>query len=267
MRFKAEIDRAFHPDVRIVGLLERPHKIINAGSLNLTEEQQKQSTEKARELPYNEPVAIIQNRDVLTDCTKALEYKICLFSDMLVLKKSIGANSLVAPITAGGILSCVERGSVIFHRRAANSHTHPNCLSMFGGYMNPDVDTSVEENVIREMKEEIGLNLSNLVKGGAYPYLLLEHEPKKDNYQFTFLGLDVSADQFLNLKPDDEGEIVEILFDELFEVINNRMDWAPVGLLLTICWLALGAPISHKSLAFDPAKAEKFYNKWMALAH
>jgi len=118
-------------------------------------------------------------------------------------------------------------GKYLLMKRSPNKKYAPNRIHPFGGKI--DKDENPYEGAVREIKEELGINIKNL----KLEAVILELTDEKD-LPVNWLVFHFSADyESGEIKPNEEGEVVYLtseevkssnLFPSVKSIINNILE-------------------------------------------
>lgn len=118
-----------------------------------------------------------------------------------------------------GCLVINNKGQVLLQKRAASKRFNPNKYALCAGHV--DSGESLENAMIRELEEEIGIKVS---KEELHPYLEREITIRETNSHITYFYYVIS-----NLKEEDfviqEEELSGVKWfdiDEVIEMLKNR---------------------------------------------
>lgn len=136
-------------------------------------------------------------------------------------------KSLPRKIMAAGILLLNEKGQILIVKPSYKDH-----WSLAGGVVNEN--ESPKSACLREVKEEIGLNLKNL-KFLCVDYVS-DPAAKKESLQFIFFGGKLSKDEIHKIKLDKK-EITEYKFIDITKALPLLSE--QLQLRLPKCWDAL----------------------------
>ena len=229
-------------------------KLINLGPYDLNEKQKSVSgaikhSLKKKKRP-NDPCAVLLKEPDWKDDPFYLNYRTLYYSDLRALRKD---NISPKIISANAVLYSEEERCLFLHRRSQESDDFPYTLHTFGGaFMPPDIGDrgdifGLKECVVREVHEETGLSI-----------IIPENTPVAiiDEYaihflQVSYLGINISKEQLKYLRPNWEGTITRVPFDDLQELLENFETWTITGWVDVLLWLSLGIPNSNKPISFS----------------
>jgi hypothetical protein len=256
----AAIDKG-NPKSLLLGLQFGAPILENEGEMSLPESLIEKSEKIARSLRPNEETGFLDVEPDKIDWRASpltLPYRHHRYSTFLASLKS---DFVLRPITAGALICCSDRNSVVYIKRSDKLHTFPSHYHHFGGGykaqagFEPGDRDNLFETARREIEEENNIDIayerfglaSLLIEGGT-------------NYvQYLFLGVDVSEDERSQMKPSPEGQLVDFPFDELADRMSNE-PFVPTCLLQTMIWLSLGAPTSSNR-QFSKRMARKQFSE------
>lgn len=235
-----------------------PPSLLDSGPLNIDEESHQLSLRIKHELYVNkqpdDPCAAVINTPAWSDNPLTFLYKHLLYSDTRVLRK---LNKNIKYINANGVLFSEEERCVIVHRRSDKSYDYPNTLHTFGGgFMPPNIngrgdDGGIRECLEREIHEETGVN----IQIPDTTQIVIIDEFNINFIQIVYLGINITKEQVKRFRPNWEGSINKIAFDNLFEKMKEINDWTISGWCHILLWLALDTPNAKKPLYFNGIKA------------
>lgn len=82
-----------------------------------------------------------------------------------------------------GLIVFVDNGKILLQHRGMNSFVMPNRWGFFGGKIEPG--EKPDHTVIRETKEELGIDLKDFKLFGEYKYKTKKYDRYGVNYVFT----------------------------------------------------------------------------------
>jgi hypothetical protein len=139
----------------------------------------------------------------------------------------------------------------------------PGSLHTIGGaYSPPHIDghegdrTSLRRTAVREAGEE-----SDAAFALDRIPMVVFRELQTGFIQLAYLGVNISAEEKRNLKPNREGTLVYVSFDELPHVLRHERNWYPSGKAAILSWLALGAPNAGWLGSFGGLKPTKLFSQ------
>lgn len=234
------------------------------GHAALTKEQEKSARQfsigLARNNFPNDPCAVLSSEPAWSDDPLCLYYKTALYSEVQALRQF---NELARLISANAVLYCEEVRQVLIHRRSPQSADFSNTLHTFGGaFMPPNVDSrgdinGLRECLRREVAEETGISIT---VPHSTPFAVID-EIALNFVQISYLGINISSQQLEDMRPNWEGTIVKIPFDELLARLQRVEEWTPSGWLDIVLWLALDAPNSSGRIKFNKKNCSQVFEE------
>jgi hypothetical protein len=193
----------------------------------------------------NDPHAILDREPHWSDDPLSLHVRTLDFASAMALRDpALNPDPRPQILSANLVLVCPETREVILHRRAEDSATYPSALHTFGGaYWPPGVEGRVGDRrrlsatALREVNEETEAAL-----GVEDEPMIVLRELRTGFVQLAFVGVALSARKAQRLRPNREGSITRIAFDELPRVLLQEKNWVPTGQAALLAWLAMGAP-------------------------
>lgn len=242
----ARLNARFRGEAELFGPYRYEPVIRIEGPLELTPElAARAERERLAGIRTNDPHAVLAREPQWDDDPLAFDVRTLDFSAVLALRDpALNVDPRPQLLSASVVLVCAETREVLLHRRAVDSATYPSALHTFGGaYWPPDVEGRVGDRLrlrstaLREVNEEteaaIGLE--------DEPMVVLR-ETRTGFVQLAFLGVGLSARKARELRPNPEGHITRVGFDELPKVLLLEKNWVPTGQAAILAWLAMGAP-------------------------
>lgn len=201
----------------------------------------------------NDPQAVLAREPHWSDDPLSLHVRTLDFVGVLALRDpALNPDSRPQILSANLVLVCPEAREVILHRRSKDAATYPSALHTFGGaYWPPGVEGRVGDRrrlsatALREVNEEIQAALCV-----ADEPLIMLRELRTGFVQLAFVGVALSARTAQLLKPNQEGSISRVGFDELPKVLLEEQNWVPTGQASVLAWLAMGAPNAGRKPTF-----------------
>ena len=241
------------------GPARHPPELMNLGQYNLDKKTQKTSNRIKRSLQDNnrpnDPCAVLIKDPDWKDEPLHLLYHTLFYSDIRALRKE---NIRPTIISANALLFSEEERCILVHRRSQESDDFPYTLHTFGGAFMPhgiggrgDI-AGLKECVTREIHEETGLS----VFISEFTPIVTIDEFKIDFVHISYLGVNISTDQMNDLRPNWEGTITKIPFDDLHKWLDNFQEWTITGWVDVVLWLSLDTPNASKSISFAGKSAE-----------
>lgn len=237
--------------VRDVPIYEEP-KLVRGKRIILTSRERK----SLKKLNYDDPCAIISGQINWNDKPLTIHYSPAFYSEIQAMRKN---GHRVIKLSVNALLISIEAQCIILHRRSEMSDDFPDTLHTFGGVLMPDGLTGrgdtggIRECIERELIEEAGVAIT--VPQNT-PIAVID-EQGIDFVQFTFLGVNISQNQLDRMRPNWEGRIVEIKFEDLYKRLKKHEEWTPTGWAHVALWLAIGGPGTNTQLKFQGMNAEE----------
>jgi len=229
-------------------------KLVNEGSYEIPKRIEDRSNLIINELKKNDrpndPCAAIIDSPMWASNPLHLHYHPMLYSQIKSFRED-GVD--VKMLSVNAVLFCEDEEFVLVHRRSKKSDDYIHTLHTFGGAFMPSELSlqgdlgGLRECARREIGEEtgIGINIPELT-----PTITID-EFNISYIQTTFLGINVSKTDLINLRPNWEGTVQKIKFADLESNLKNINLWTPTGWLHILYWLALNTPNSKRKLTFS----------------
>lgn len=250
-------NRAF--TIRQVPEYEEP-KLIRHERLLLSKQERSNAKEIEKSLfkgtQPNDPCAAITEQIDWGDKPLTFHYSPTTYAEVRAKRKS---GDKVIILSANTLVFSEEARCLLFHRRSQKSEHFPRTIHTIGGAFMPEglTDrgdiTGVRECAERELREETGVSIT--IPLGT-PMAIID-EQGIDFIQIAFLGVNISEEQLRRKRPNWEGTLMEVPFDNLREILMKKADWLPSGWAHVVMWLALGAPGSKTKITFNNLTAEQ----------
>jgi len=261
------LNELFRNEVELFGPYRHEPVIHLDGPLSLNFAQGGSAAKERSQLAIdpnksNDPHAVLSSEPIWTDDPVHFHAQFCDYATVRVLRnESLSTNPRPPVLSANILMICRETREIILHRRAPWSDHLPNYLHTLGGaYWPPHVDNregdrlSLRRTAIREVGEE---------SDAAFPLvestMVLFREPATGFVQLAFLGVNISAKELRNLKPNREGTLDHVRYDELPRRLRQERYWYPSGKAAILAWLALGAPNGGWLVKFGGIKPTKLF--------
>jgi ADP-ribose pyrophosphatase YjhB (NUDIX family) len=237
-----------------------PPVLIDLGQYKLDVKQKKASNTIKRSLKKanrpNDPCAVLVKSPDWDDEPLCFRYHTLFYSDIRALREVEIKPTI---ITANALLFSEEENCLLLHRRSQESDEFPYTLHTFGGVFMPhgigersDI-AGLKECVTREIHEETGLSIFITE---STPIVTID-EFKINYIQVSYLGVNISASQMKDLRPNWEGTITKVSFDDLPQRLNEFQAWTPTGWVDVLLWLALNTPNASRPMTFSGISAEE----------
>jgi len=170
---------------------------------------------------------------------------------------------MFSPITSGALICCSETQHVVYMRRSSKGHTFPSHFHHFSGAFEAETDLEPGDSndLLRTAQREIHEETGYLLDPKHFQAASLLIEGGTGYFQYLFLGVDVSKEQRLQMRPSGEGVLVDFKFDELADRLCSE-PFVPTCILQSMIWLSLGAPTSSKG-SFSTRTARRQYDALM----
>lgn len=254
---QSETERGFK--IRGVPIFYDP-KLIR-GERILLSELEKQNIKKIEhellcEKKPNDACATIDGAVNWKDKPISLHFSPAMYAEIRAKRDS---GNRVVMLSASALLFSEEAKCLVLHRRSEKSDAFPQTLHTIGGGFMPEGLTErgdiggVRECIERELQEETGVAIT---VPSSTPIALID-EYGIDFIQIAFLGVNISKEQLNRMRPNWEGTIVQVNFDDLYRRLKNQSEWTPSGWAHAAMWLALGTPGSKSKLSFGSLTAEQ----------
>ncbi|MEO7426116.1 MAG: NUDIX hydrolase [Fibrobacteria bacterium] len=255
----AKLNTVFKKEIELV-LLKAEPKVRIDGVLALTVEQAIRRAEIKDKLAINDGVVVLSKDPILTDTPVILNALTTDFAAVCTLDE-LGRRPVM--ISANAVVVCPDTKQIVLHRRSkVVSRDYPGALHTFGGaYMPQTARTNTEDQLSlvhtahRELREESGFNFDLEIQ----PPLLLGRELRIGFLHVALLGVTISSKSLLLAKPNGEGEIVTIDWNELQKLLLDD-SWVPAGRAQVLAWLAIGAPHSAGRATFNGMNGQKLFD-------
>jgi len=219
-------------------------------------------------LTVNEPHALVAADPADRDPSFALSYRVADYAAILALRDR---GVPFPPIITANVLACCARRDTIFVlRRSDDVATHPGSLTIAGGnYKAPPAHDndggSLRRTAERELAEEMGLRVripDDCVRVSARQGMSGGTE---QFWQLNFLGVDIDPADADLAGSSSEGHVLPLSMKKLAAALLDPAEkWVPAGRAAVLLWLALGAPMAGGSRGFDPTKARRVFDAWVA---
>lgn len=228
--------------------------LVDEGHYTISKKIEHKSKKIAKELLKtnrpNDPCAGIIDSPRWGDDPLNIHYHPMLYSQI----KSCRENNIhVKLLSVNAVIFCEEEEFILVQRRSKKSNDYVNTLHTFGGAFLPGGLTAygdlggIRECARREISEETGLSI-------FIPWLTptIAIDEFSINYiQITFLGVNISTFDLIDLRPNWEGTVNKIKFNDLEASLKNLDLWTPTGWIHVLYWLALNTPNAKKELKFS----------------
>ncbi len=264
-----QLNELFRNEVELFGPYRHEPVIHLDGPLSLSVAQTDYAAKERSRLVTdpnrsNDPNAILSSEPRWADDPVHLHAQYCDYAVVRTLRnESLGTNPRPPVLSANILMICRETREIILHRRAPWSDHLANHLHTLGGaYWPPNVDNregdrlSLRRTAIREVGEESDAAFSLLESP-----MVLFREPPTGFIQLAFLGVNISAKEVLNLKPNREGTLDHVSYDELPRRLRHERNWYPTGKAAILAWLALGAPNAGSLVKFGGFKPTQLFTQ------
>lgn len=112
-----------------------------------------------------------------------------------------------------------DKNQVLLQKRSANKRFNPNKWALCAGHV--EAYESLEDAAIREIKEEIGLDIS---KEDLHEYLKKEITLRESNSKITYfyyIKTNKKEDEFI-IQTDELSEVKWFDIDQVIDMINNK---------------------------------------------
>lgn len=254
---KCENDRAL--TIRRAPVFEEP-KLIRHDRLLLSKQERSNVKEieksLAKEMQPNDACAVITEQIDWNDEPLTIHFSPASYAEIRAKRES---GNRVLVISANTLLFSEEARCLLLHRRSSKSDYFSHTIHTIGGAFMPeglmergDIG-GLRECAEREMLEETGVAITVPLKT---PMAIID-EYGIDFIEIAFLGVNISKEQLSRIRPNWEGALAKIPFDNLREILMNQAEWTPSGWSHVIMWLALGAPGAKAEITFNDLTAEQ----------
>lgn len=228
----------------------------------------KKEVDKTREkVVYNEKQAIVQyDMPAFWDLQNVQVVDYATAKVLRESNKDKQPSSMI--ITAGAVLICAKKSTIILHKRSKKVETFGGCYHTLGGAYQPEVLLQGQLNisqdrdslmftVIREIFEECNVILSPSAFKNVP--ILASRETDTGFLQYYALGINLTEEEFKKIKCSNEGTKHLIDFANLEEELKKE-DWTPSGKAHVLMWLGLHATGVRFGKLFNWKRPKKVFD-------
>ena len=213
---------------------------------------------------FNELQALVVGEPNINAEPVQIRYQLLDYATARVMRECDQAEQIVSTSV---LPVCPAKNQIVLHKRSLSTELLPGKLHTFSGAWQPPNsrsnetrETEILQSALRELYEETGVKMAATRGTGS----ALFRDLKWGATEYCLLGIEVSEMQCGAMSDTEEGEIVFVHFDDLYQSLEDTKGlWTDGGRAEVLTWLALNAPPIGSSATFCGKTAKATFQTLM----